>query len=89
VLGRDDIGFLAPDMAADIIGYRLDTLELAGGAVHDPLAALVFCRPPTVDFSIINGQVCVQQGVLQGTDDLQELIMRHNAIALALARGEL
>jgi 8-oxoguanine deaminase len=88
VLGRDDIGFLAPGMAADIIGYRLDTLELAGGAVHDPLAALVFCRPPTVDFSIINGQIRVQEGVLQDTDDLHGLIMRHNAIALALARGE-
>jgi cytosine/adenosine deaminase-related metal-dependent hydrolase len=89
VLGRDDIGFLAPGTAADIIGYRLDTLELAGGAVHDPLAALVFCRPPTVDLSIINGQIRVQQRVLQGTDDLRELIVRHNAIALALVRGEL
>src|SRR3954454_3892069 len=43
VLGRDDIGQLAPGMAADLIGYRLDTLGFAGGAVHDPLAALVFC----------------------------------------------
>jgi hypothetical protein len=76
-------------MAADFIGYRLDTLELAGGAIHDPLAALVFCRPPAVDFSIINGKICVQEGALQGTDDLPELIRRHNAIAHALARGEL
>src|SRR5579883_2221821 len=30
VLGRDDIGYLAPGMAADFIGYRLDTLSLAG-----------------------------------------------------------
>src|SRR6266700_7135703 len=43
VLGRDDIGYLAPGMAADFIGYRLDTLGLAGGAPHDPLASLVFC----------------------------------------------
>ena len=50
VLGRDDIGFLAPGMAADFIGYRLDSAPLAGGAVHDPLAALVFCQPPTRGF---------------------------------------
>src|SRR5579884_3915302 len=60
VLGRDDIGYLAPGMAADFIGYRLDTLELAGGAPHDPLASLVFCHPPRVDLSVINGRVRVQ-----------------------------
>ena len=88
VLGRDDIGILAPGMAADIIGYRLDTPGLAGGAVHDPLAALVFCQPPNVDLSIINGRVRVRDGQLLDLDQ-QELIARHNAIAHALARGEL
>ena len=66
VLGRDDIGQLAPGMAADFIGYRLDTLGLAGGAVHDPLAALVFCHPPNVDLSVINGRVRVQHGRARG-----------------------
>ncbi|HEU4784119.1 MAG TPA: 8-oxoguanine deaminase [Ktedonobacterales bacterium] len=88
VLGRDDIGMLAPGMAADIIGYRLDTLALAGGAIHDPLAALVFCQPPNVDLSIINGRVRVRDGQLLDLDQ-QALIARHNAIAQALARGEL
>ena len=87
-LGRDDIGYLAPGMAADFIGYRLDTLDLAGGAVHDPLAALVFCQPPRVDLSVINGRVRVQQQQLLDVD-LPVLIERHNAIARALARGEL
>jgi 8-oxoguanine deaminase len=87
VLGRDDIGRLAPDMAADFIGYRLDTLGLAGGAVHDPLAALVFCQPPMVDLSVIAGRVRVQHGELLGVD-LDPLVARHNAIARALARGE-
>ncbi|MFL5704085.1 MAG: 8-oxoguanine deaminase [Ktedonobacteraceae bacterium] len=87
-LGRDDIGYLAPGMAADFIGYRLDTLDLAGGAVHDPLAALVFCQPPKVDLSVINGRVCVQEQRLLNVD-LPVLIERHNTIALALARGEL
>ena len=41
-LGRDDIGALAPGMAADFIAYRLERLDFA--ALHDPLAALVFAR---------------------------------------------
>ena len=88
VLGRDDIGLLAPGMAADIIGYRLDTLALAGGAIHDPLAALVFCQPPNVDLSIINGRVRVRDGQLLDLDQ-RVLVARHNAIAQALVRGEL
>lgn len=88
VLGREDVGALAPGMAADLIGYRLDTLGFAGGAVHDPLAALVFCQPPNVDLSIINGRVRVRDGHLFDVD-LPALIERHNAIARALARGEL
>jgi cytosine/adenosine deaminase-related metal-dependent hydrolase len=87
VLGRDDIGYLAPGMAADFIGYRLDSLGLAGGAVHDPLAALVFCHPPQVDLSVINGRVRVADGVLLDVD-LPPLIARHNALARALVRGE-
>ena len=87
VLGRDDVGSLAPGMAADLIGYRLDGLHFAGGAVHDPLAALVFCQPPNVDLSIINGRVRVEEGRLVGVD-LPPLIARHNAIARELARGE-
>jgi 8-oxoguanine deaminase len=88
VLGRDDVGYLAPGMAADFIGYRLDTLGFAGGALHDPLAALVFCQPPNVDLSVINGHVRVQAGKLLDLD-LQPLIDRHNVIARALIRGEL
>ncbi len=88
VLGRDDIGYLAPGMAADFIGYRLDTLALAGGAVHDPLAALVFCQPPDVDLSVINGRVRVQEGQMLDVE-LPPLVERHNIIARALVRGEL
>jgi cytosine/adenosine deaminase-related metal-dependent hydrolase len=88
VLGRDDIGLLAPGMAADFVGYRLDSVGFAGGAVHDPLAALVFCQPPSVELSVVNGRVLVEDGVLT-TIDLPPLIARHNAIAWAMARGEL
>lgn len=60
----------------------------AGGAVHDPLAALVFCQPPAVDLSVINGRVRVRDGRLLDID-LPALIRRHNGIARALMRGEL
>ncbi|MGC9400781.1 MAG: 8-oxoguanine deaminase [Anaerolineae bacterium] len=87
VLGRDDVGQLAPGKAADVIGLRLDTLGFAGGAVHDPLAAPLFCRPPErIDLSVINGRVVVEEGQLL-TADLPPLIERHNVIARRLVSG--
>lgn len=86
VLGRDDIGALAPGMAADFIAYRRDRLEFTG-AQHDPLAALVFCTPVNVDLSVINGQVRVVDGRLVDLE-LQPLIQRHNAISRAMIRAE-
>jgi 8-oxoguanine deaminase len=86
VLGRDDIGHLAAGKAADFIGIGLDRLDYAG-ALHDPLAALVFCQPQGVDISIINGQVVVEDGHLL-TVDLGPLIERHNRISRELVLGE-
>jgi 8-oxoguanine deaminase len=83
VLGRDDIGHLAPNMAADFVGIRLDSLPLAGGAIHDPLAALVFCRTPNVDLNVIAGNVRVRDGKLVGVD-VDALVARHNQLARAL-----
>lgn len=88
VLGRDDIGALAPGMMADLIAIRVDTLPFAGGAIHDPLAALVLCQPPSIDFAIINGRVRVEGGNIVDLD-VPTLVERHNNIARALARGEL
>jgi cytosine/adenosine deaminase-related metal-dependent hydrolase len=85
VLGRDDIGALAPGMAADFIGYRLQRLSFAG-ALHDPLAALVFCTPPTVDLSVINGRVRVCDGHILDLD-LAPLVRHHDALSQALLRG--
>jgi len=46
-------------MAADIVGFDLSSLWHSGGAVHDPLAALVFCQPQAVDFALVNGRLLV------------------------------
>jgi cytosine/adenosine deaminase-related metal-dependent hydrolase len=79
VLRRDDIGTLAPGKAADLVGFDLRQIELAG-ALHDPVAALVFCTPPTVDFSIINGRQVVTDGRPVGMD-LDEIVANHNRLA--------
>jgi cytosine/adenosine deaminase-related metal-dependent hydrolase len=84
VIGRQDLGQLAPGKAADFIGVRLDRLELAGGAVHDPAAALLLCTPHGVDLSVINGRVVVREGRLQGVE-LEPLVERHNQLARAMA----
>jgi cytosine/adenosine deaminase-related metal-dependent hydrolase len=83
VLGRDDIGALAPGMAADIVGFDLTALGYAGGAVHDPVAALVFCHPQNVDFALVNGRVLVQDGQLLH-QDLGRLVEAHNDAACQL-----
>jgi 8-oxoguanine deaminase len=79
VLGRNDIGALAPGMSADLVMFRLDQLAYAG-ALHDPVAALVFCTPSNVDCSIIHGRVVVKEGQL-ATLDLGPLVEHHNRLA--------
>jgi len=79
VLGRGDIGALAEGYAADVIGIRRDRLEYAG-AQHDPVAALLFCQPVTVDLAMVQGEVRVWEGEIVGLD-LPALIARHNALA--------
>jgi len=82
VLGRDDIGQLAPDKAADFIAINTDTLDYAG-CQHDLLAAMVFCAPQKVDLAVINGKVVVEDGHLT-TLDLGPVIERHNKISRAM-----
>jgi cytosine/adenosine deaminase-related metal-dependent hydrolase len=86
VLGRADIGHLALGMCADLALFDLDTLGFAGGAVHDPVGALLLCASPQADYTIVNGRVVVDQGRLT-TVDLGPLLERHNALARQLAQA--
>jgi cytosine/adenosine deaminase-related metal-dependent hydrolase len=92
VLGRDDIGQLAPGMAADLALFRVDQhaglagLGYAGGAVHDPLAALLFCHASHAACTIVNGRVLVRGGELVG-HELAVLVERHNRLARQLVGG--
>ena len=85
VLGRDDIGALAPGMAADLIGVDVTDVGLAG-ALHDPLAALLLCHVRAVCTSVVNGQVLVRQGQLTRLD-LPALVARHNVLAATLVNA--
>ena len=83
VLGRADIGQIAPGCAADLAMFDLAVLGFAGGAVHDPLAALVFCAPANARHVLVNGRQVVRDGNLT-TVDLGPLIERHNRLARQL-----
>ncbi|VAW31063.1 Guanine deaminase; Hydroxydechloroatrazine ethylaminohydrolase [hydrothermal vent metagenome] len=86
VLGRDDIGYLAPGMSADFIALNLNQIAFAG-ALHDPVAAMLLCQPPSVDYSVINGKVVVENGKLT-TIDLVPHLEKHNQIAAKMIRNE-
>jgi cytosine/adenosine deaminase-related metal-dependent hydrolase len=86
VLGRTDIGHLAPGMCADLTLFDLGTLGFAGGAVHDPVGALVLCASPQAAYTVVDGRVVVRQGHL-ATVEIGPLIETHNRLALQLASG--
>ena len=84
VLGRADIGSLAVGQCADLAVFDLGSLDFAGGAVHDPVGALLLCAPAKARHTVVNGRVVVRDGQLT-TLDLPPLIERHNRLALQLA----
>ncbi len=85
VLGRDDIGSLETGKCADFIAINLNRLDYAG-ALHDPLAAAMFCNPVGVDFNVVHGKFVVRDGELV-TLDLPKQIEKHNQAAKRLVEG--
>ena len=82
VLGRDDLGCLAPGMAADFIAVNLDRPSFAG-AQHDVVAALILCQTDGVDYSYVHGRRLVDQGRLT-TVDLPTLVEKTNRLSARL-----
>jgi 8-oxoguanine deaminase len=67
--------------------FALDLHRLAyAGALHDPVAAALFCAPQTVDYNVVHGRVIVRQGRLT-TVDPGPLVERHNRLARAMVDG--
>jgi 8-oxoguanine deaminase len=79
-LGRDDIGRIAPGMAADLALFTLDELRFSGAG--DPLAALVLCGAHRADRVMIDGVWKVLDG-LPVDIDVARLRAEHGAAAKA------
>jgi cytosine/adenosine deaminase-related metal-dependent hydrolase len=67
VLGRDDIGQLAPGKRADFAVWSIDGLELGGAS--DPVAGLVFAGPHRVERLYVGGVEVVRDGHLTRGDE--------------------
>jgi cytosine/adenosine deaminase-related metal-dependent hydrolase len=83
VLGRGDLGSLEPGKCADFFAINLDRLDYAG-ALHDPVAAIAFCAPQHVDYTVVGGKFVVKEGQIV-TLDLQRLVEKHNKASKRLA----
>jgi cytosine/adenosine deaminase-related metal-dependent hydrolase len=82
LLGRPDLGSLEPGKCADFIAIDLNQLGYAG-ALHDPVAALLFCAPVQVSYNIVGGKFVVKEGNLVSLD-VGKLIEQHNKHAMRL-----
>ena len=85
VLGRDDIGMLAPGYAADLAAFDRRSIDFAGSD-WDPLASLLFCGPVKASHTIVNGRSVVENGQLV-TMDMGRMLERHAAMAHHLMKA--
>jgi cytosine/adenosine deaminase-related metal-dependent hydrolase len=86
VLGRTDLGSLEAGKCADFFATRLDRLGYAG-ALHDPVAAILFCAPQNVDYTLVGGKFVVKEGRLVNLDEAR-LVEQHNRCARRLLNGD-
>lgn len=84
LLGRNDIGELAPGKQADLALFKLDELRFSGS--HDPLSALLLCGADRADRVMVGGRWRVIDGQIDGLD-LKALIANHRQAAAALMAG--
>ena len=83
VLRMDDyIGSIEPNKAADLIMFDLNRLEFAGG-LHDLLSVPVILDAKKVDFSMINGEIVIEDGEFTILDE-KTYIEKQNKISKKL-----
>ncbi len=82
VLGREDLGVIAPGKRADLAIWDLRGVEAAGS--WDPVAALVLCGPTRVRHLIVEGRQVVRDGQMV-TLDLPRVLETQRRLATRLA----
>jgi len=80
VLNRTDIGQISEGKQADLNLMSMDKVEYSG-ALHDPLAALIFSvSMQPFDYVIVNGEVVVREGKVPHVDE-KALIKQHQDLS--------
>jgi 8-oxoguanine deaminase len=86
LIGRTDIGSLEVGKAADLVMIDMNQLGFAG-AMHDPIAAIVFAGDShIVDTVMVNGKIVVKNGKLVNVNE-SDLIQKANRIAEQLVKN--
>lgn len=86
LLGRDDIGCLAPGKAADLFMIDLDRLSLVG-TQFDPMSVLgTVGFKGNVDYTIVNGVPVVQRGELTTVDEAETVDKANQVVRTYLGR---
>ncbi|MFR1110627.1 MAG: amidohydrolase family protein, partial [Anaerotruncus colihominis] len=74
VLARDDIGYLAPGMAADFILMNWNQMQYAGGC-NDPVDCIVLSGDARmVETVVVDGVVVVRNGHLTRVDETEKTV---------------
>ncbi|MCR9139074.1 MAG: 8-oxoguanine deaminase [Alphaproteobacteria bacterium] len=76
VLGRNDIGALETGKCADFFSLDLNSIGYAG-ALHDPVAAVLFCAPQSARTTVVHGEVIVEDGTIAPMD-MGPVVEEHN-----------
>ena len=80
LLGFENVGKIKEGWAADLAVFNVGKLEYSG-SLADPLAAIIFSGyNHGAEYTIVNGQVAVEQGRLTGFDET-EIMNTCNAIS--------
>lgn len=69
LLGRSDLGYIAPGMAADFFLVDLNRLELIGSQFDVKSMLCTVGLKGNVDYTVVNGQIVVEHGRLTGIEE--------------------
>ncbi len=87
VLGREDhLGQLTVGYQADCAAFSVDDIWHAG-ALHDPVASLLLCNPGTAAYTVVAGELLVDQGRLTRFDP-EPIQATHRTMTQRLLNGE-